>query len=253
MSNNALIFGSSWVTRLGVKQVLRRIGLNVQADGDDFKSLSKHMVAQAPTLVIGLAVPPYERNRLAADMRVSRATYPDVPHVLICSMLTAEAFDDAMCAGSDGLLGLNMPSKLLLSSIELIVHGQKLYPGFPQLAAADMNEPVWSAKPSHASGCTSTEQLTFAPAQLTSSLPSRPASGGHGLAPSEREWEILDCLALGGSNKAIARELGIAETTVKVHVKSVLRKLHLSNRTQAAVWMQSHQQPVNATRRYATR
>ena len=246
MSNSALVFGSSWVTRLGVKQVLRRIGLTVHGDGDDFNSISKHTFAQAPMLVIGLAVPPHERSGLASDMRASRAAYPDVPHVLISAMLTPEALDDATCAGADGLLDLNLPSKLLLSSLELIIHGQKLYPSLPQLGAFGMDEPVWSAKPSHASGCTPAEQLALSPARLPSGLPSRAASGSHGLAPSEREWEILNCLALGGSNKAIARELGIAETTVKVHVKSLLRKLQLSNRTQAAVWMQSQQRPVNA-------
>ena len=247
MSNNALVFGSSWVTRLGIKQVLRRIGITVQADGDSFASISKRSFAEAPTLIIGLAVPPCERSTLASDMRVSRMTYPGVPHVLISSKLTPEAFDDAVNAGSDGLLDLNMPSKLLLSSLELIIHGQKLFPGFPQAAAVDVDEPAWSARPSYANGCTSVEELAFSSVQLPSSPPTRPANDSHGLAPSEREWEILNCLAVGGSNKAIARELGIAETTVKVHVKSVLRKLRLSNRTQAAVWMQSHQRPVTST------
>ncbi len=38
----------------------------------------------------------------------------------------------------------------------------------------------------------------------------------------------------------IARQLGITEATVKVHLKAVLRKLNLSNRTQAAIWAISH-------------
>ena len=58
--------------------------------------------------------------------------------------------------------------------------------------------------------------------------------------PSERELQILRCVARGDSNKLIARELGIAETTVKVHVKSLLRKLGVSNRTQAAIWALQH-------------
>jgi len=53
---------------------------------------------------------------------------------------------------------------------------------------------------------------------------------------SERETEILQCLGQGASNKVIARELQITESTVKVHVKSLLRKLRLCNRTQAAIW-----------------
>jgi len=52
---------------------------------------------------------------------------------------------------------------------------------------------------------------------------------------SAREREILRGIAQGASNKEIGRELGIAETTVKVHVQNVLRKLHVSTRVHAAV------------------
>jgi DNA-binding CsgD family transcriptional regulator len=51
-----------------------------------------------------------------------------------------------------------------------------------------------------------------------------------------RERDVLSQLAKGASNNAIARTLGISIGTVRVHVKSVLRKLALENRTQAAVW-----------------
>ncbi|QLG87753.1 two-component system response regulator NarL [Chitinibacter bivalviorum] len=53
---------------------------------------------------------------------------------------------------------------------------------------------------------------------------------------TEREQEILQCLAQGLSNKLIGRQLGIAEGTVKVHVKSLLRKLSFRSRLEAAVW-----------------
>lgn len=52
---------------------------------------------------------------------------------------------------------------------------------------------------------------------------------------SPREREILRSIARGASNKEIARELGIAETTVKIHVQHVLRKLDVASRVQAAV------------------
>jgi two-component system, NarL family, nitrate/nitrite response regulator NarL len=53
---------------------------------------------------------------------------------------------------------------------------------------------------------------------------------------SPREKEMLSHLTAGDSNKAIARHLGITEATVKVHLKSVLRKIRVENRTQAAIW-----------------
>jgi len=53
---------------------------------------------------------------------------------------------------------------------------------------------------------------------------------------SEREGRILHHLLSGHSNKTIARQLAISEATVKVHMKAVLRKLNVRNRTQAAIW-----------------
>jgi two-component system, NarL family, nitrate/nitrite response regulator NarL len=53
---------------------------------------------------------------------------------------------------------------------------------------------------------------------------------------SIREQSVLKLLTRGASNKQIARELNIAEATVKVHVKNLLRKLGVDNRTKAAMW-----------------
>ena len=54
---------------------------------------------------------------------------------------------------------------------------------------------------------------------------------------SSREREILTHIARGASNKEVARDLGIAEATVKIHVQHILRKLNLSSRVQAAVYL----------------
>ena len=65
-----------------------------------------------------------------------------------------------------------------------------------------------------------------APAQVASKVDSL----------SQRELDILRGIARGQANKEIARALGIAETTVKIHVQHILRKLGLSSRVQAAVY-----------------
>ena len=57
---------------------------------------------------------------------------------------------------------------------------------------------------------------------------------------SRRELDILRCIARGQGNKEIARSLGIAETTVKIHVQHVLRKLDVSSRVHAAVIASEH-------------
>lgn len=56
----------------------------------------------------------------------------------------------------------------------------------------------------------------------------------HGLSP--REVEILKNVVRGHSNKMIARTCGVTDATIKVHMKSILRKIHVENRTQAAIW-----------------
>lgn len=53
---------------------------------------------------------------------------------------------------------------------------------------------------------------------------------------SPRELRVLECLVSGSSNKVIARQFNLAESTVKIHVRSILRKLQTRNRTQAALW-----------------
>jgi len=65
-----------------------------------------------------------------------------------------------------------------------------------------------------------------------------PASRLDALSP--REHEILRGIALGHGNKEIARTLGIAETTVKIHVQHILRKLDVSSRVHAAVIAAEH-------------
>ncbi len=57
---------------------------------------------------------------------------------------------------------------------------------------------------------------------------------------TDQERRILELIAAGMSNKAVARELSITDGTVKVHVKHLLRKLNLRSRLEAAVWAIEH-------------
>ncbi|MDP2833936.1 MAG: two-component system response regulator NarL [Pseudomonadota bacterium] len=79
-----------------------------------------------------------------------------------------------------------------------------------------------------------TERLTrlLAHSLREDGKPKDPAQAGL----TEQESRILDLIAQGKSNKLIARELNIADGTVKVHVKHLLRKLNLRSRVEAAVW-----------------
>lgn len=72
---------------------------------------------------------------------------------------------------------------------------------------------------------------------LTTGLARRP---GADVALTAREWDVLREVAAGYSNQAIADRLHISERTVRTHVSSILGKLGMASRTQAALWARQH-------------
>jgi two-component system nitrate/nitrite response regulator NarL len=96
------------------------------------------------------------------------------------------------------------------------------------------------------------EQIVPMPALLRTAL-SRPQAVGQQMSElrsplSTREAQILGCLEDGLANKRIARDLQMAEATVKVHIKAILRKIQVDNRTQAAIWSMNNRQVTNELR-----
>jgi two-component system, NarL family, nitrate/nitrite response regulator NarL len=79
-------------------------------------------------------------------------------------------------------------------------------------------------------------------------LTSAPDNAGNGEGPlfSQRERQILCQLARGNSNKEIARVFCITESTVKVHLKALLRKIGARNRTQVAIWAVDRGYPISS-------
>jgi two-component system nitrate/nitrite response regulator NarL len=121
----------------------------------------------------------------------------------------------ALCGGARGYLLKTMDSDMLVSAILQTMAGDSVVS--PEMTSKLVN----AFQASHS-----------APAITTASAAPDPI---HSLSPRERE--ILDHVAKGASNKEVARALGIAETTVKIHVQHILRKLNLSSRVQAAVYV----------------
>ncbi|HRW37092.1 MAG TPA: response regulator transcription factor [Aquihabitans sp.] len=69
------------------------------------------------------------------------------------------------------------------------------------------------------------------------------SSAGTPAKMSDREVEVLRLVASGLANKNIARELGIAERTVKAHLTSIFQRIGVTDRTQAALWARDHLSP----------
>ncbi|ODU31361.1 MAG: two-component system response regulator NarL [Thiobacillus sp. SCN 62-729] len=118
----------------------------------------------------------------------------------------AEDLMAALQAGADGYLLKDMEPEDLMQKLVEAAHGKiTISERLTQLLVASLRE---KSRPT-----------SLAEAGLT-----------------EQESRILDHLAGGKSNKLIARDMNIAEGTVKVHVKHLLKKLNLRSRVEAAVW-----------------
>jgi DNA-binding NarL/FixJ family response regulator len=127
----------------------------------------------------------------------------------------------AFRAGANGYFSDIMTCDVFIKSIELMMMGETIFP--PAFLSS-----VLVAENDHLSEAAAPDldnQAILVTAE-------------HAIVPqlSPREKTILHCLIEGDSNKCIARKIDIAEATVKVHVKAILRKIRVQNRTQAAIW-----------------
>lgn len=130
-------------------------------------------------------------------------------------------------AGADGYLLKTIDTADLAASIRRVVDGDSVIsPEMMGKLVALLRGDASAQAPSARSPAASS------PGRATPEPP--PSDPIHSLSPRERE--ILCLIARGDSNKHIARALDIAETTVKIHVQHILRKLDLSNRVHAAVY-----------------
>ncbi|MCU0926850.1 MAG: response regulator transcription factor [Hydrogenophaga sp.] len=149
------------------------------------------------------------------------------PQARILMLTVSEDENDlaaALQAGADGYLLKTVESDQLCETIVKVLDGEPVIS--PEMLTKLVS--VFRARP--------VEHTAQAAPRLA--LVDKEVSDG--LAPlSPREREIMLLIARGDSNKAIARALDIAETTVKIHVQHILRKLSLSSRVQVAVYATS--------------
>lgn len=151
------------------------------------------------------------------------------PGASVLMLTVSENEDDlaaALRAGADGYLLKTVESDHLCDSIVKVLAGESV-------VSPEMMTKLVTAFRSNAAA------PAAAPAVIPPAARSPRAVSGLD-ALSSREREILALIARGDSNKVIARALDIAETTVKIHVQHILRKLQLTSRVQAAVYAAAH-------------
>ncbi len=147
-------------------------------------------------------------------VETARGKLPDSHMVVVSDHYDLKTVIDCIGAGVHGYIIKSTRSTRMLAALRLVALGEKVVPsnfvdtvsecGIERTMCSDYDHEIEEAK----------------------------------LSP--RELDVLCCLMAGYANKVIARKLSVCEATVKVHVKAILRKLNVHNRTQAALWANTH-------------
>jgi two-component system, NarL family, nitrate/nitrite response regulator NarL len=175
---------------------------------------------QPDLVLVGLSDSDEERKCIA---RI-RAAALHTRIVFLTESMRINRLADALAEGVDGYLLKNMSADALHQSLQLVLLGEKVFP-------TDLAHLLISDRRTARNGT---------------------VQGDHVNGLSDREMQILGYLTSGAQNKQIANDLQISDGTVKVHLKAILKKIGVQNRTQAALWALSqgmtHVSPLHADR-----
>lgn len=202
-----VLIGGDTLLREGLKRVLVDAEFGVAGDSQTIVEAFGRFEQRAPQMVL-LLVGTVDVERVEPAVDEIQAEWPGARIVLLGDVANADDLAALMRAGIDGVLTQAMSPQALVHSLRLVALGENVFPARialrPVVDADDVDEPA---------RC-------------------------HGL--SRRDVAILECLTEGYSNRMIARHLKSSDATVKSQLRTLLGKLGLSNRTQAALWALEH-------------
>ena len=213
MSIKIILIDDHTLFRSGIKALLsRQSDFDVIGEAADGFTGIKLVEQMRPDIVLlDLDMPVMNGRETLAQILSSN------PQQTVVMLTVSEDNDDlteCMRIGARGFLLKNINAGFLLASIRKAVDGDNVFS--PEMTTRLVQSLISPASPRAD--------------HLLSTL-------------TPREMEILGYLAAGHSNKVIARHLDLAESTIKVHVQNILRKLNLSSRVQAAVYAVQHKVP----------
>jgi two-component system nitrate/nitrite response regulator NarL len=205
---SAVVVGKNSLAREGLRRILAEENFSVQASVESGTSfLLANAEDESPNLFI---LDNSTTDHLESELEALNTSFPKSRKVVLSDQFDLEEVVEAFKFGVDGYIVKEISCEALMKSLRLVAMGEKVMPS--QLAQ-------------HLSGM---EERSQAPQLSRNPDVSR--------ILSDREITTLRYLLVGHANKVIARRLEISEATVKVYVKAILRKLRVSNRTQAAIW-----------------
>ncbi len=202
-----LLIDDHTLFRSGIKALLQRQpGFEVVGEaGDALEGVKRAKILQPDVVLLDIHMPGIT-GRVAVSLVADEA-----PQARILMPTVSEDVEDllqALRAGAHGYLLKNIETDFLVNAIRSAVDGDSVMS--PQMTSKLMKS-------------------VRAPQEIPVAVADKER-----LSPRERE--ILGFLARGASNKEIARSLDLAESTVKIHVQNILKKLNLLSRVQAAVY-----------------
>jgi two-component system, NarL family, nitrate/nitrite response regulator NarL len=230
---------------------------------------SSSIVADGPKLVILGA---QSADDAVAEAVGIRKLWPDCKIILLFEHASPTDFEKLLTSHIDGCVPLFVSPDTLIGTLDLImvrdvrvmVVGDMKHPSISLTQKEDSHQGEIGTDRFHTAGADH-EAVSMAMIAMphpqppvncgtTSDLSLRNGHANHVPPPrnlpklSDRESRILDGLVKGQANKVIARTCAITEATVKVHMKSILRKIRVANRTQAAIWALEHGYSGDETR-----
>lgn len=213
-----ILIESSAFLREMLAKVLESTRFHVMAACSSFGTLPSSLEYPPELIVVGDG----DITVVTRVLEECSERYPAARRVVL-SEHHGEQFMAMLKAGAHGCLGRDVTVDTLLLSFELAMLGTSFI--------CQSGAPI---APSQSAENRQNAHFTGAP------ISGGPAPDGFSHELSKREIVIIECLVHGESNKVIARKFQIAEATVKVHIKSILRKIRAVNRTQAAIWAMTH-------------
>jgi two-component system nitrate/nitrite response regulator NarL len=211
-----LIIDDHTLLRSGIKLALQRHAELVEVvgeAGDGLEGIKRAKQLKPDLILLDLHMPGI------GGLDVLRTLKEDVPETQVIMLTVSENAEDlleTLRAGARGYLLKNIDTGFLLESIQRAARGESVMsPLIAQKFADSLRD------------LTKNNNEVATPETVPAKL-------------SPREREIIIMLARGSSNKEIAQTLGLSESTIKIHVQGILRKLNIAKRVQAAVYAVEH-------------
>jgi len=218
------IVGKSVLIREGIARILSAANFRTLASVSCADDLSPGKFQSQPLLVL-IVHAGDDFEGAVEQIELLRERHPKARIAVVADHYRLDEMVSAFRAGASGYFIDVMTSDVFVKSIELVMMGETIFPPAFMLSILE-SEGDHLAKAEPRNGDDRTIAFTTE-RSITQQL-------------SPREKSIMQCLIAGDSNKSIARKIDIAEATVKVHVKAILRKIRVQNRTQAAIWGMNH-------------